>query len=84
MGGGFCPGRCDRSHSTRCRLLMAGLARSAWDSATQTSRPVGYGLIRAGLRTDLMIGVSKFRIRQHGIRREIRRNLRAAGPRADS
>ena len=33
-------GRCDRS-----------LARSAWDSATQKSRPVGYGLIRAGVRT---------------------------------
>jgi hypothetical protein len=34
-------GPCDRS-----------LARSAWDSATQESRPVGYGLIRAGVRTD--------------------------------
>jgi hypothetical protein len=33
-------GRCDRS-----------LARSAWASATQKSRPVGYGLIRAGVRT---------------------------------
>src|SRR5580692_10555152 len=33
-------GRCDRS-----------LARSAWGSATQKSRPVGYGLIRAGVRT---------------------------------
>ena len=30
-------GRCDRS-----------LARSAWDSAIPKSRPVGYGLIRAG------------------------------------
>jgi hypothetical protein len=46
-------GRCDRS-----------LARSAWDSATQKSRPVGYGLIRAGVRTDSMIGVMKFRIRK--------------------
>jgi hypothetical protein len=27
-------GRFDRSHSTRYRLLMASLARSAWDSAT--------------------------------------------------
>jgi hypothetical protein len=45
-------GRCDRS-----------LARSAWDSATQKSRPVGYGLIRAGVRTDSMIGVTKFRVR---------------------
>jgi hypothetical protein len=39
------------------------LARSAWDSATQKSRPVGYGLIRAGVRTDSMIGVTKFRVR---------------------
>jgi hypothetical protein len=45
-------GPCDRS-----------LARSAWDSATQESRPVGYGLIRAGVRTDSMIGVTKFRVR---------------------
>jgi hypothetical protein len=28
------------------------LARSAWDSTPQTSRPVGYGMIGAGLRTD--------------------------------
>jgi hypothetical protein len=35
----------------------------AWDSATQKSRPVGYGLIRAGVRTDSMIGVTKFRAR---------------------
>jgi hypothetical protein len=41
-------GRCDRS-----------LARSAWDRATQKSRPVGYGLIRAGVRTDSMVGVTK-------------------------
>src|SRR5271166_5313144 len=46
-------GRCDRS-----------LARSAWDSATPKSRPVGYGVIRAGVRTDSMIGVTKFRIRK--------------------
>jgi hypothetical protein len=45
-------GRCDRSHSTRYRLLMAGLARSAWKNAAQKSRPVGYGLIRAGVGTD--------------------------------
>jgi hypothetical protein len=32
------------------------------DSATQKSRPVGYGLIRAGVRTESMIGVTKFRI----------------------
>jgi hypothetical protein len=34
-------GRCDRS-----------LARSAWDSVTPKSRPVGYGVIGAGVRTD--------------------------------
>jgi hypothetical protein len=34
-------GRCDRS-----------LARSAWDRATQKSRPAGYGLIRTGMPTD--------------------------------
>jgi hypothetical protein len=27
-------------------------ARSAWDGASQTSRPGGYGVIRAGVRTD--------------------------------
>ena len=42
-------GRCDRS-----------LARSAWDSTTQNSRPVGYDLIRAGVRTDSIIGVTNF------------------------
>ena len=42
-------GRCDRS-----------LARSAWDSATPKSRPVGYGVIRAAVRTDSMIGVREF------------------------
>src|SRR5271157_3381482 len=46
-------GRCDRS-----------LARSAWDSATPKSRPVGYGVIRAGGRADSMIGVTEFRIRK--------------------
>ena len=35
-------------------------ARSAWDSAPQKSRPVGYGMIRAGLRTDSIIGTTKF------------------------
>jgi hypothetical protein len=32
-------GRCDRS-----------LARSAWDGTIRNSRPVGYGMIRAGER----------------------------------
>ncbi len=30
----------------------------------QKSRPVGYGVIRAGVRTDSMLGVTKFRIRK--------------------
>src|SRR6202790_5899237 len=30
----------------------------------QKSRPVGYGMIRAGVRTDTMIGVTKFRVRK--------------------
>ena len=44
-------GRCDRS-----------LARSAWESATQKSRPVGCGVIRVGVRTDSMIGVMEILI----------------------
>ena len=40
---------------------LQSLARSARDSATQKSRPAGYGLIRAGVRTDSMIGVMKLR-----------------------
>ncbi len=39
------------------------LARSAWDNATAKSRPVGYGVIRAGVRADSMIEVTKFQIR---------------------
>ena len=35
-------------------------ARMPGTSATQKSRPVGYGVIRAGVRTDSMIGVTKF------------------------
>ena len=38
--------------------------RSAWTAPSQKSRPVGYGLIRAGERTnssDWMIGVTKLR-----------------------
>jgi hypothetical protein len=37
------------------------LARSAWDIATPKSRPVGYGVIRAGVRADSMIGVTNFK-----------------------
>ena len=40
------------------------LARSAWDNATPKSRPGGYGVIRAGVRADSMIGVTKFRIQE--------------------
>jgi hypothetical protein len=41
------------------------LARSAWDNATPKSRPVGYGVIGAGVRrADSMIGVTKFQIRR--------------------
>jgi hypothetical protein len=50
------------------------LARSAWDSATQKSRPVGTVLIRAGVRTDSMIGVTKFRIMKTETRRPCRRD----------
>jgi hypothetical protein len=51
MGKAFVPeGRCDRS-----------LARSAWDSSTLKSRPVGYGLIRQAW-APIRFGVTKFRI----------------------
>jgi hypothetical protein len=43
-------GLCDRSQ-----------ARSAWNRATQKSRLVGYGLIRAGIRTDSILGVPNFK-----------------------
>jgi hypothetical protein len=33
----------------------------------QKSRPVGYGVIRAGVRTDSMIGVTKF----HNIKQQL-------------
>ena len=36
--------------------------------ATPKSRPVGNGVIRAGVRTDSMIGVTKFRIRKPSLR----------------
>ena len=45
--------------SRRDRLI--GLARSACDNATPKSRPVGYGVIRAGVRADSMIGVTNFK-----------------------
>jgi hypothetical protein len=33
-------------------------------ASPQKSRPVGYGVIRAGVRTGSMIGATKFRIRK--------------------
>jgi len=33
-------------------------ARSAWNNATPKSRPVRYGVIRAGVRADSMIGIN--------------------------
>ena len=33
-------------------------------ASPQKGRPVGYGVIRAGVRTDSMIGVTKFRMRK--------------------
>jgi hypothetical protein len=70
-------GQHDRSHSTSYRLLMAGLARSAWDSATQKSRPVGYGLIHAGVRTNSTMGNDKISNTTNGahLRREIRSGM---------
>jgi hypothetical protein len=40
------------------------LARRAWDNATPKRRPVGYSVIRAGVRADSMIGVTKFQMRR--------------------
>jgi hypothetical protein len=64
-GGALSPvpeGRSDRS-----------LARSAWTAPPQKSRPVGYGLIRFGVRTDSMIGVTSLpEETRHTFRCEIR------------
>ena len=46
-------------------------------SATQKNRPVGNGMIRAGQRTDSMIGVAKFSIRGRHLGREILLGLAA-------
>ena len=32
-------------------------ARSAWNKSSQEDRPVGYGVIRAGVTSDSMIGI---------------------------
>jgi hypothetical protein len=50
-------GRCDRS-----------LARSAWDSAAQKSRPVGHGLIRAGVCNDSIWSdkIGQLSLKKHG------------------
>jgi hypothetical protein len=47
-------GRSDRS-----------LARSAWESTLRESRPVGYGVIRGGMRNYSTIGVNSF-LKKHG------------------
>ena len=52
-------------------------ARSAWDNATPKSRPVGYGVIRAAVRADSMIGVTKFQIRRL---KPFTLSVRVAGP----
>ena len=51
-----------------CEMSRRDGAIVAWHEVPgtappQKSRPVGYGVIRAGLRTDSMIGVTKFRLR---------------------
>src|SRR5580704_6822317 len=50
-----------------CEMSRRDGAIVAWHEVPgtappQKSRPVGYGVIRAGLRTDSMIGVTKFGI----------------------
>ena len=50
-----------------CEMSRRDGAIVAWHevpgtASPQKSRPVGYGVIRAGVRTDSMIGVTKFRI----------------------
>ena len=40
-------------------------------SATQKNRPVGHGMIRAGLRTDSMIEATEFGLHGAQLRREI-------------
>jgi len=50
-----------------CEMSRRDGAIVAWHEVPGTAppqkgRPVGYGVIRAGLRTDSMIGVTKFRI----------------------
>jgi hypothetical protein len=47
--------------TSRRDSAIVALARSAWETQPQQSRPVGYGLIRAGVGTDSTIGGSKFR-----------------------
>jgi hypothetical protein len=52
-----------------CEMSRRDGAIVAWHEVPgtappQKSRPVGYGVIRAGLRTDSMIGMTKSRIRK--------------------
>ena len=52
-----------------CEMSRRDGAIVAWHEVPgtappQKSRPVGYGVIRAGVGTDSMIGVTKFRIQK--------------------
>jgi hypothetical protein len=52
-----------------CQMSRRDGAIVAWHEVPgtappQKSRPVGYGVIRAGVGTDSMIGVTKFRVRK--------------------
>jgi Transposase IS200 like len=54
-----------------CEMSRRDVAIVAWHEVPgtappQKSRPVGYGVIRAGVRTDSMIGVMKFRLIKAG------------------
>ena len=59
----------DFSPRAHCEMSRRDGAIVAWHEVpgtapAQKSRPLGYGVIRAGVRTDSMIGVRKFRIRR--------------------
>jgi len=55
---GFCPGGATGLSPGRLVFVPEGpsdrsLARSAWDIATPKGRPVGYGMILAGVHTSI-------------------------------
>jgi hypothetical protein len=58
--------RCPEGGSVPEGWSDRSLARSAWTAPPQKSRPVGYGLIRAGMRRDSMIGVISLPLKKHG------------------